>query len=83
MEETTECVHGISLKVTCAQCDSDGDMVDKALAFYMIVSTRNAERERCAEVARNFMRAYSKGSKRRAGSVEELGERVAEEILKS
>lgn len=40
-----------------------------------------AERERCIEVARSTARAVSKGNYGRL-SVEQIGEKIAEEILK-
>lgn len=40
-----------------------------------------AERARCADIARTYARALSKGSHPRTGSIEEIGERIATEIL--
>jgi len=41
---------------------------------------RLTERATCARIARDYTRALSKGTHPRTGSVEEIGERIAQEI---
>lgn len=51
-------------------------------AAELVVMAEREERERCAEVAKQVARAASKGSYGRL-SVEQIGEKIAEEILRT
>lgn len=60
-----------------------GGEVGEALRMYVRAAENAAmkrERERCATIARLWTRELSKGVYPRAGSVEEIGERIATQI---
>ena len=51
----------------------------EACAKY-VEAARIAERATCASIARDYARALSKGTHPKAGSIEEIGERIAAAI---